>query len=220
MNNIKKLIYIYVIGIIIGELLIISGKIYEGLGMYMIGILAIISIIIFANLSLEITNVLQRMILLPVLRVIGLSMPQFFKDIHIQYILIYGIMLIPMYLIMKNQQIPYREPIKILSILLYSPLSSGRVYIWYVFILTTIIIMNGQFMNIISNKMTISSEIINVIGEFMSLFLIIILSIPYLISDTKYWNEYVSNTIDICSKPLLLVFVAIVIHRIMITMNI
>jgi len=218
----KKWIYIYLIStiIIVGELLMVSGKIYQGTGLYIIGILAVILAIIFANLSLEIKNILQSLVLLPVLRVIGLSMPQFFMNINIQYLLIYGIMLIPIYFIIKNQQIQYREPIKIFSILLYRPFPCGRIYIWHVFILATIIILNGQFMNIISNRIALSSEIIYVIGEFMSLFLVIILLISYLISDTKYWNEYVSNTINICSKPLLLAFAAIVIHRIMIVIKI
>lgn len=210
----KKEIYIPTIGIVIGELLMFYGNIYQGIGVHMINILAIILVIIFGNLSLETKNVLQSLMLLPVLRIVGLSIPQLFTS-YIQYLLMYGIMLIPIFLIIKNQWTLYKELGTKLSVLPY-----GSPFFDSVTILAIIMtIMIGQYMNIIPNIVT-SSEVTYIIGEFMSISLIIILSISFLLSGTKYWNRYVSNTVGIYSNPLLLVFVAIVIHRIVIIMQI
>lgn len=68
-------------------------------------------------------------------------------------------------------------------------------------------------MSVISNSVY-PSDVINIGGEYMAIFLIILLSVSLLVSDTKYWNEYISNILKICSNPLLLVFVTIVIFKI------
>ena len=49
----------------------------------------------------------------------------------------------------------------------------------------------------------------------MSILLIILLSTSFLISNTRYWNKYVSNIIETCSNPLLITFIVIVIFKIM-----
>jgi len=59
-----------------------------------------------------------------------------------------------------------------------------------------------------------SIDIINIGGGFMTTFLIISLSIALLLVGTKYWNKITSDTFDICSHPLLLVFVMIIIFKI------
>ncbi len=69
-------------------------------------------------------------------------------------------------------------------------------------------------MSIISN-IQVPSKIISADGEIVAIFLIIIISILFLLSGTKYWNEYVSNTLNIFSNPILLIFIAIVIWKIM-----
>lgn len=60
-----------------------------------------------------------------------------------------------------------------------------------------------------------SVNIINIGGGLMTFFLIISLSIALLLIDTKYWNKFSSDTLDICSHPLLLVFIMIIIFKIM-----
>ena len=69
-------------------------------------------------------------------------------------------------------------------------------------------------MSIISNS-AYSPEIINVGGEFMTVFVIVILVMSLLLTDTEHWNKYISNMFDIGSNPLLLTFVAIIIFKIM-----
>lgn len=211
----RKWLYIPTIGIIAGELLIFYGQVLTGLGIHIINLFAIILVIIFNKLSLKERNVLQSLILLPLLRIISLSVPQLSENIYIQHTVIYGIMFIPIYLIMKNQHVLHKESGTSTSILLYSSPSLKRVYIYLPTIILAIITMGiiGQYMGIIPNIRTISPDII---GEFVSIFLIVILSISFLVSDTKYWNEYISSSINIYSSPLLLTFVTIVIHKIMI----
>lgn len=206
----KKEIYIPTIGIVIGEFLMFNDNIYQGIGIHMINILVIILVIIFGNLSLEIKNVLQSLMLLPILRIIDLSMPQLFTN-YLQYLLMYGIIIIPIFLIIKNQWISYKE--------VGDPYGSPNFDSVAILVVIMIIVI-GQHINIIPNVVTTSSEVKYIIGEFMSISLIIILSISFLLSDSKYWNKYVSNTIGVYANPLLLAFVAIVIHRIVIMMQI
>ncbi len=66
------------------------------------------------------------------------------------------------------------------------------------------IISNGQF----------PLDIINTGGELTNIFLIILLSISLLVADTKYWNGYILNVLKTFSRPLLLVFIMIVIFKI------
>lgn len=213
----RKWIYIPIIGIIIGELLILYDKILVGLGIHIVGILTIILIIIFGNLSLKTKNILQCLILLPLLRIMRLSIPQLSDNIFVQYMIIYGIMFVPIYLIMRNDHILLKESETNLSILLYSSRSFGKVYIYMNTIILVIIItaMIGQYVSMISSAQTILPEVTYIIEEIISIFLIITLSISLLVSNTKYWNEYISNSIDIYSYPLLLTLVTIIIHKIM-----
>lgn len=215
----KKEIYIPTIGIVIGEFLLFYDNIYQGIGIHMINILTIILVIIFGNLSLEMKNVLQSLMLLPVLRIVGLSMPQLFTN-YLQYLLIYGIMLTPIFLIIKNQWTSYKELGTNLSV--HGSPSFNRFYIYMPIVVLTAVmtIMIGQYINIIPNIQIPSSEVTYIIGKFMSISLIIIFSISFLLSGSKYWNKYVSNTIGIYSNPLLLTFAAIVIHRIILIMQI
>jgi len=115
---------------------------------------------------------------------------------------------------MKNQHVLQKESGVSTSILLCSFPSSRRVYIYVPTVVLTIVIvgMIGQYIGVIPNIRIISPD---VIGEFVSIFLIVILSISFLASDTKYWSEYISSNMNICSGPLLLTFITIVIHKIM-----
>lgn len=212
-SDMKKLTYLPIIGVATGESLIFSDKILAGVGIHIMSILAIVLIIIFGNLSLKPKNILQSLTLLPLLRIVSLSIPQ----MYMQHMIIYGIVLIPIYLIMKYQHIIQKESGTSLSILLYRSPSFRRVYIYEPTVILTIIMIGiiGYYMGIIPSLQTIPPEI----GEFASIFLVTILSISFLISDTKYWNEYVSNSINICSSPLLLAFITMVIHKVMITLQ-
>ncbi len=67
-------------------------------------------------------------------------------------------------------------------------------------------------MSIISN-IQIPSKIISADEEIVVIFLIIILLISFLLSDTEYWDEYVSNTLNIFSYPIFLIFMAMVLFK-------
>lgn len=107
--DMKKWTYVPILGLIAGELLIFNGNIYSGFGIHIINLLFITLLIIFGNLNLDIKNVLQGLILVTLLRVVNLSMPQFFTTTLLQYPLIYGVMFIPIYNTIKNQQISSKE---------------------------------------------------------------------------------------------------------------
>ncbi len=105
----KKEVYLPIFGIIAGELIMFYGQIFLGLEIHIINLLLITYIIIFGGLTIKEKNVLQSLTLLTILRMINLSMPQFFTAALLQYSLIYGIMFVPIYLTIKNQQISYKE---------------------------------------------------------------------------------------------------------------
>lgn len=314
--KIGKEIYIPILGIVIGELLILYNKIFYGLGVHIINLLVIISIIIFYDISDGLKNILQSMTLIILLRIINLSVPPFFTTDILQYSIIYGIMFIPIYSIIKNQQIsnkelgmhldrfyiylpmsiligfiiavseynildpiPLIENIDIPNIILitiimfvfvgtieeiiFRPilqtrieksfgskngiLLSGGIFgimhssygisneiifatifgivLGYIFYMTRDVLFAISIhgiANVISfgilpnlNMITThSSDIIAIGGGFMTLLLIVILIISILMVNTKYWNKYISNTLDTCSNCLLLTFITIVIFRV------
>lgn len=108
-NEMKKWTYVPILGIVAGELLIFNGNVLSGLGIHIINFLIIVFMIIFGNLNTDIKNVLQGLILVALLRVVNLSMPQFFTTTLIQYPLMYGVMFIPLYNTVKSQQISVKE---------------------------------------------------------------------------------------------------------------
>lgn len=105
----KQWTYVPILSLIAGELSIFNGDIFSGLGIHIINLLAIIFIIIFGNLELDAKNVLQGLILVTLLRIINLSMPQFFTTTLLQYFLMYGVMFIAIYHTLKNQRISPEE---------------------------------------------------------------------------------------------------------------
>ncbi len=52
-------------------------------------------------------------------------------------------------------------------------------------------------------------------GVFTTISLIITLSIAFLISDSKYWNELISDTLGACTNPFLITFAAIIVFKIL-----
>lgn len=213
-----------IISIIAGEFFIYNNEILLGLAVHIVNLLAIILLIIFGELSLETKNVMQSLTLLPLLRVVNFSIPQvkvtdlsmpqlqtidpsilqFFVDIHIRYILIYGVILMPIYSIIKNQHITFKD-LKM----------SGRFYthLPIIILIGTVLIMVIQYIGF-SGIYTIHRDILPIGGEFATVFLIISLSISLLISGTKYWNKYNSNVIGTCTNPILVVFAGIAISNI------
>lgn len=104
-SKVQKEIYLPILGIIIGELLMFMGQIYPGLAVHIINLQAISIAIIFGKYSDDTKKVLQSLLLLSMMRIINLSMPQFFAFALLRYPLVYGIMFIPIYYVIKNQNI-------------------------------------------------------------------------------------------------------------------
>jgi len=102
------IIYLPILGIAAGELMVFFGHIYAGLAVHIITLQAVILALIFSDLSSDTKKALQSLILLPLMRIINLTMPQFFTITLLGYPLIYGVMYIPVYFIIKNQQIPLK----------------------------------------------------------------------------------------------------------------
>lgn len=322
--NIKKEIYIPILVLIIGEIIMFYANIFTGLGIHIINLLGIIFIMMFRNLEEKEKNILQSFSLLIILRMVSISTPQFFTTTLLQYPLIYGIMFIPIYLTIKNQNISTKElginfskiyiyipaalmigfiaaigehsiisPISLIGKLRFSDivlisivmfacigiteellfrsilqtslekalglrcglLFSGIMFgimhsgygildeilfasifgiaIGYIFQRTRNLLfvssihgtMNVMLfgilpnisMSIVASTQNLSANIISMSGDFVSVFLIIILSLSFLARGTKYWNEYMSNMLKTWSNPLLLTFVAVVIYKIILT---
>lgn len=69
-------------------------------------------------------------------------------------------------------------------------------------------------MSVISNSIY-SADITNIGGEYMTVFVVILLVMSLLLVNTKYCNRYVLNIFDTSSNPLLLTFLIIAISKIM-----
>ena len=108
-RNLKRELYFPIIGIIDAELLMFYSQTLLGLGLHIINFLAIIFIIIFSKLEIKEKNFLYSLTLVILLRMVNLSTPQFFTHTLQQYPLIYGIMFLPIYYIIKGQNISNEE---------------------------------------------------------------------------------------------------------------
>jgi len=105
----KKEIYLPVLGIAAGEIMMFYGQVYVGLAIHIINLQAINLSLIYSSISPDIKKVHQSLLLLLLMRIINLAMPQFFTLTLLWYPLIYGVMFIPVYSIIKNQKIPLNE---------------------------------------------------------------------------------------------------------------
>ena len=120
----KKDIFIVMSGIIISELMILYEDILYGLGMHIINLLVIIFLVIFSRSDIKTKYVLQSFTLLILLRIVSVSIPQIFTNVLLQYSLVYGIIFIPIYLIIKGQNISSKElGINFKKIYVYIPLA-------------------------------------------------------------------------------------------------
>ena len=245
--NTNKWIYLSILTSVIGEFLIYEEKI-QGLFIHLGNLLAIIFLIIFGGLSLGTRNILQSLSLLSILRIIDFSMPPFFTDMNQQYILIYGVMLIPIFSVIKNQWTIFSVKNQWTSRDVKNQWTSRDVktcekcrneteddaayctycgtkierqqnfgiffYLPIVILAVIIILMVGQYARIVTNIHTVDIGNVDVGGELASILLIVCISISFMISNTKYWNRYNSDSINMCTYPLLLTFLAIVIFKI------
>lgn len=105
----KKVIYLPVLGIVAGESMMFLGHVYLGLAIHIINLQAITLSLIFSSFPSDIKNVNQSLLLLLLMRIITLAMPVFFTVTLLWYPLVYGVMLISIYYIIRNQQISSKE---------------------------------------------------------------------------------------------------------------
>lgn len=105
----KKELRFPILGVVIAELIMFYGQAIAGLGLHIINLIGIILLTMFGKLDVKEKNVLQSITLLIILRMVNLSMPQYFTNNLIQYPLIYGVMLLPIYNLINNQGITGKE---------------------------------------------------------------------------------------------------------------
>jgi uncharacterized protein len=102
-RNIRVFTAIPVMCIALAELLIFSGRTEEAVWVHIGTLVALCLSNIFVKDS-EVTKIHQALMLLPILRLISLSMPKFFTTTLYSFILIYGPLAIPIVLIMIHQR--------------------------------------------------------------------------------------------------------------------
>lgn len=118
-----KKIYLPIINVVIAEIMIFFGMIYYGFGLHILNLFLIISLIVRES-EINIRHILQSITLVILLRIIGGSVPQFFNTDLMRYPLIYGIMFLPIYYVIKSQNISKSElGITFRRIYLYLPLA-------------------------------------------------------------------------------------------------
>jgi membrane protease YdiL (CAAX protease family) len=105
----KKHIFLPLLAIVSAELMFFFNHIYAGLVIHIVTLLAILLVLIFSGDQPEIIMVYQSILLVSLLRITNLAMPQFFTVTIMWYPMIYGIMYIPIYHIVKHQQISLRD---------------------------------------------------------------------------------------------------------------
>lgn len=196
----KKEMYVPIFGLIAGELMIFYGNVFYGLVIHIVNFLFTIIMIIFVgSLELKMKNILRYIILVILLQMINFSMPQLFTIAVLQYLLIGGIMIIPIYYIIKDKMMLYKES-RIDPIRFYVPLVSA--------------LLIGFIVIVLQYEMPISSEMVYISGKVTTICLIISITITLLLSGAKYWNKYASDTLDMSSNSLLFVFIMIVVYKI------
>lgn len=198
----KKELYIPVFGLIAGEFTIFFGNIFYGLGIHVVNLLVTTLIIIFEqSLEMRMKNILRYIILIVLLRMINISTPLLFSVVYLQYLLMFIAMLIPIYYIMKDKLVLYKES-RIDPIRFYIPL------------VTTLLI---ELVIVISQYVALNPIPLDVIyesGKYTTIYMIISIVITLLLSDTRYWNKYASDTLDMSSNSLFPIFMVITIHKI------
>lgn len=119
-----------VIAIAFAELLIFTGRIKEAAAAYTL-LLIILSFSIIVSKKMEIRKVHQALILLPILRLVNLSMPTFFEANLYSFVFMYVPMTIPITIISIHQEIPkerMRDLLKKIGIYLPFSLLAGLIF--------------------------------------------------------------------------------------------
>lgn len=195
--NSSKIILV-ILGVLIAETLIFKGFIFYGLEMHIINLFLIL-FLIFSSES-KMVGVLHSLVLLVLIRMIYLSMPPFFSE-YLQYLLILGVMLVPIYLTIKCQQCQKKTDELGIFDKRYIHMSLS--------------IAAGFLLDVVHNGLIgPDSSTIYLGGVMMTIFLIICLSISLLLPDKYLDQKHISYSLDICSVPAILTFMAILIFRI------
>lgn len=119
----SKFIFIPIFTIIIAELLLFTGKLQYGILMHILTIFMII-ILLFLVKNHNVNYGLETLTLLPLLRLVNISMPVFFSFKLYLYIFIYAPLIIPIFLIIRHQKIAYEDlGFKTKNLLIYIPLA-------------------------------------------------------------------------------------------------
>lgn len=122
----KKEIYVIILCLFLivdGELSILFGDISVGMSIYVTGLLAIM-FVIFSDISIDVKNIFQCMILLILLQMASLSIQQIYTTTLLQYVMIYGVVLIPIFTIIRNQKLSSMElGISLNKLYVYIPIS-------------------------------------------------------------------------------------------------
>lgn len=105
----KKIIFLPMLGIAAGELMMFSGNDYAGLAVYVINLQAIALALVLGNFSTDTKNYLQSLLLPLQMRIINFAMPHLFTITLLWYPLVYGVMFIPIYYVIKNQNISSKD---------------------------------------------------------------------------------------------------------------
>ena len=195
-NNGK--IILIILGILIDETLILTGFVFYGLGIHIINLFLIL-ILIFSS-EPKMVGVLHSLVLLVLIRMIYLSMPPFFSE-YLQYLLILGVMVVPIYLTIKCQQCQKRT--NDLGIF-------DKRYVHMSLSIAAGFLLDVAYNGIIGPD----PSTIYLGGVMMTIFLIICLSISLLLPDKYLDQKHISYSLDICSIPAILTFLSILIFRI------
>ena len=159
-----------VIAIAFAELLIFSGRIKEAAVTYTL-ILIILSLSIIVSEKLEIRKLHQALILLPILRLVNLSMPIFFEANLYSFVFMYIPMTIPATIISIHQKIPGESKVDLFKKMkIYLPFSvlAGLIFaeVEYLFIQTRPLIPDLSPVNLL--KLTIIMIfVVGLIEEFI-----------------------------------------------------
>lgn len=108
-GKMNKKIYLPIFGIAAGELMMYYSQAEIGLVIHMTNLLIMVLLLIFSNISAQVKNVFQSMLLLLLLRIVSVAMPPLSSTALLWFPLVYGVMFIPIYLVIKNQQISSEE---------------------------------------------------------------------------------------------------------------
>lgn len=150
----RKDIYLSVIAFVAGELMMPIGQFNIGLAIHIINLQAIALTLIYGNNHIDNKNILQSLILLLLMRIINLSMPQVFTITLLSYPLVYGILFLPVYSLIKAQGISYKEiGINFTKLNLYIPaaflIGTAMATIEYRILRPAAMIENTRFTNLV-----------------------------------------------------------------------